>query len=469
VVRGNESGTSEFTTSESVYRIASVAKVFPLYEALVLERKGVLAWDDPVQKYIPDFTYRLDGFTSNASSKSIPPITLRQLATHLSGLGRDWPPGTVANFPHNMYGAGPPPTNGLPFPSHQDVLDAAQKYKLTSPPGKYPAYSNTGTSLLGRAVVEANRIASKDGEEVPQTFGELLRRDVFGPLGMNGSGFEVTPETKNKIVVPSLAPEVVDQDFLDAMNPAAGQFSSLSDMIKFTQTLLKPSSLISEYQLDRWYRPVFAFEEDDWTEMGMMWEIVKAEDSYGRPRRIFWKLGAMVGHHAALAIHPGSGYGVVVLLTGHYPDAGKIAYDIFDVIQPAIDHLIAETATRLYAGTWTDSASNSIAIVSVRRGTLWLAEYVLEGVDVLALFSGKSGGRMALRSSGRKDEFRVDTGIPGYNGLKHMACYPYWNGQDLWGVRNGAAVNVVVFDGVDGEGGRRMWVPSLGVTLRRSE
>ena len=60
---------------------------------------------------------------------------------------------------------------------------------------------------------------------------------------------------------------------------------------------------------------------------------------------------------------------------------------------------------------------------------------------------------------------RIDTGIPGYNGLQHMGCYPYWNGQDLWGVRNGAAINALYFSGAGKE--RQLHVPSVDVVLRR--
>ena len=66
---------------------------------------------------------------------------------------------------------------------------------------------------------------------------------------------------------------VQDQDFLDPMNPAAGQQYSLADVIAFTQSILthkRPLSLLSENQLDRWFTPVYSFEEDDRAEMGMM-------------------------------------------------------------------------------------------------------------------------------------------------------------------------------------------------------
>ena len=76
------------------------------------------------------------------------------------------------------------------------------------------------------------------------------------------------------------------------MNPAAGQYSSLSDLITVTQTLLNPKhpkSQLSQYSMNTWLQSVHTFEEDDWTEMGFVWEIIKARDSHGRLRKIYWK------------------------------------------------------------------------------------------------------------------------------------------------------------------------------------
>ena len=139
-------------------------------------------------------------------SKSEAPITLFQLASHMSGLGRDWPPGTVAGWPFDMMGGGPPPINGLPFPSHEALFEATEKHHLTSPPHSYPAYSNTGTALLGLALVAANQMAY--GHKEPGTYADLLRRDIFDPLGMNGSHFLATDANKHLVVVPSLTPEL---------------------------------------------------------------------------------------------------------------------------------------------------------------------------------------------------------------------------------------------------------------------
>ncbi|KAI0648780.1 beta-lactamase/transpeptidase-like protein [Trametes meyenii] len=469
--RGNETNGPK-TTSHSIYRLASVSKLFAILEGLILEEKGVISWDDPVRKYLPQFKYRADGLDPDSSSaaKGAPEVTLFQLATHLSGLGRDWPPGTVSQWPHDTMGGGPPPTNGNPFPSHESLFEAIPKHHLTSPPWSYPAYSNTGMGVLGLALAAASSAALGDTRAI--SYADLLKRDVFDPMGLNGSHFLTTDENKHLVVVPSVGPEVADQDFLDAMNPAGGQFSSLADLIAVVQTILRPShpkGQISSYSRDKWLRTVHAFEEDDWTEVGFMWEIIKAEDSNGRLRKIYWKLGAMAGYHIAVAFHPGTSYGVVVLMGGRYADATKLAYDTFEMFQPAIDRALADAAKALYVGHWVDDSPESAtaqtsARIAIERGTLYVEELTLLGVDGLKSFGAQ--GRLALRSTGRRDELRLDTGIPGYNGLKHMGCYPFWNGQDLWGIRNNSAINAIYFTGVGDD--RRLHIPSLSLTLRRT-
>ncbi|KAH9940097.1 beta-lactamase/transpeptidase-like protein [Epithele typhae] len=472
VTRGNESGSAP-TNSHSMYRIASVAKLFAVLEGHILQQKGIISWDDPIDKYIPGFVYNPSGVNRASPMFAVdtPLMTLRALASHTSGLGRDWPPGTVANWPHDLAGMGPPPTNGLPFPSYDALLAAIARYPLVSPPGYSPAYSNTGTALLGYALAVAKSAAEGAAQKI--SYPEMLQRDVFGPMLLNDSHFLATPENRHRIVVPSLAPEVADQDFLDAMNPAAGQFSSLADLVAVTQTLLDASHLRSQltaHTLRTWLRPTHTFAEDDWTATGLMWEIIKLRDSHGRPQNVFWKLGAMAGYHAALAVHPSAGYGVVVLLAGRFPDAARIAYDVFERVEPAADAARADAARALFAGTWREGENATSEVrIEVWRGTLYVERMMLEGVDALKQFG--AAGPLALRSSGRRDEFRVDTGIPGYNGLKHMGCYPYWNGQDLWGVRNNAAVNAIYFTGSlplhGGRDERRLHVPSLSLVLER--
>ncbi|CDO72016.1 hypothetical protein BN946_scf184943.g51 [Trametes cinnabarina] len=503
-VRANETDGPP-TTSDAQYRLASVSKLFTVLEGLVLEQRGALSWDDPVQKHLKDFTYRPDGLSpkNKGLAPEHAPITLLQLASHMSGLGRDWPAGIAKEWPYDATGGGPPPDNGHPYPTHEAMYKAVKKHHLVSPPWSYPSYSNTGMGILGMALSAASRVA--DGNQSRISFADLMKRDVFEPMGLNGSHFLATAENRHLVVVPSIAQEYVDQDFLDAMNPAGGQFSSLSDLIKVTQMILnpaRPDSLITSYSRDKWLRPVHAFEEDDWTEVGLAWEIIKRADSHGRLRKIYWKrassrspsaaaavrhialrnrtgsrvffsffpaVGELVGWHSAVAVQPGTGYGIIVLMSGRYPDAAKLMYHAFALMQPAIDRALEDAARDLYAGSWVDAGKGTeeatTARIAVERGTLYIEEFRLLGVDVL---HGSFGAhdRLALRPSGWRDEFRIETGIPYYNGQEHMGCFPYWAGRDSWGVRNNAAVNAIYFAGEGAD--RELHVPSLDLVLKRA-
>lgn len=111
----------------------------------------------------------------------------------------------------------------------------------------------------------------------------------------------------------------------------------------------------------------------------------------------------MAGYHSALALHPGSSYGVAVLLGGYYPDAAKIAYDVFEIFQPAMDKVHAELATSRYGGRWSSSDEKGSATITVDKGTLYISEFFIDGIDILAKFHSPS--RVPLRYV-QPDKFR---------------------------------------------------------------
>lgn len=82
-----------------------------------------------------------------------------------------------------------------------------------------------------------------------------------------------------------------DLDFLDIMSSSGGQMSSLSDYIKVMQMILdpgRPGSLLPPYVVREWLRPLHVWS-DETTEVGMLWEIEKIADTYGRQLRIYQK------------------------------------------------------------------------------------------------------------------------------------------------------------------------------------
>ncbi|KZV99272.1 beta-lactamase/transpeptidase-like protein, partial [Exidia glandulosa HHB12029] len=308
---------------DSVYRIASVTKVFTAWEAYILRDRGVLGWDDKVKKYLPTFK---------------PETTIRQLATHNSGIGSDFPAGNMTAWPHGFEGSGSPPDNGLPFPTEAATINAINSMPLVVPAYSVPIYSNTAYGILGLVNAAADR--GTKGQ-----YAALAKRDIFTPLGMTSSSFTTNPALKSKTVVASAAPYEVDYDFLNAMNGAGGQMSSLADLIKSQQILLDPSrkgSNISPYTVREWMRPLYSFA-DDFFEVGHVWEIVKRKDSFGRTYRIYEKNGALGGFHTLYALNPDSGYGVIALTSGSHFDAHNIAWDLLDIFQPSIDAYRATT------------------------------------------------------------------------------------------------------------------------------
>lgn len=90
-------------------------------------------------------------------------------------------------------------------------------------------------------------------------------------------------------------------------------------------------------------------------------------------------------------------------MAGPFSDSGELVYDAYEILQPAFDAALAETATELYAGEWRAVDSTSTARIVVDKGTLYVERFTLLGHNALETLGVE--GRVALRST-RKDEFR---------------------------------------------------------------
>ena len=76
--------SSRAPNGDDLLRVASNSKVFTDLFMYYLRDKGILNLDDPVSKYLTNFTIL-------SPYKTTRPITLRQLASHTSGLPREVP------------------------------------------------------------------------------------------------------------------------------------------------------------------------------------------------------------------------------------------------------------------------------------------------------------------------------------------------------------------------------------------
>lgn len=161
-------GTATPMRRDHLFRLASVSKPLLTVVILRLVAEGVLDLDAPVQRWLPDFRPPLaDG--------SRPPISLRQLLSHSSGLGYRFLEAD-AEGPYARAGV----SDGMDAAALtlQDNVQRIAQVPLQFAPGSRWLYS-LGTDVAG-AVAEA-----ATGETLHALFDRLLAR----PLGLRDTAF----------------------------------------------------------------------------------------------------------------------------------------------------------------------------------------------------------------------------------------------------------------------------------------
>jgi CubicO group peptidase (beta-lactamase class C family) len=152
---------------DDVWLIGSDGK--PMTATLIarLVDRGVLSWDAPLSAMLPDLAATM--------RPEYRDVTLIQLLSHRAGLPQDV--SDMAFF--NTFFTDTRSTTE----QRRAYLARALSEAPAGPVGKF-SYSNTG--LLAAAAV-AERATG-------QSYETLMRREVFGPLGMTSVGFGVTPD-----------------------------------------------------------------------------------------------------------------------------------------------------------------------------------------------------------------------------------------------------------------------------------
>lgn len=149
-------------TTNTLHHVASVTKAFTASLAVLLHGRGVVDLDQQVAAYLPK------DVSISATPELGAKITLRQLASHTSGLPRD-APGPVQSV-EGRYQL-------EPELFHKQLAKARLEFN----PGAGELYSNLGFGLLGHALERASG----------KSYEELLRDLICGPLNMEGTAIHV--------------------------------------------------------------------------------------------------------------------------------------------------------------------------------------------------------------------------------------------------------------------------------------
>jgi methyl acetate hydrolase len=212
-------------TPDSIFRIASMTKPITSVAVMMLYDQGQLSLDDPVTKYLPEFS-RVRLLTAwhegDATYDSRPPsraITVRDLLTHTSGLAYSFVDPRLARLDDG----------------HKSETDLPLLYD----PGQRFTYG-PGPAVLGRIVETVARMP----------VGTFLKTRIFDPLGMEDTTFTVPDGKRERVVTvharsgEGLLKEAANPRVLES--PARGDgglFSTAKDYARFMQMILNRGRL----------------------------------------------------------------------------------------------------------------------------------------------------------------------------------------------------------------------------------
>jgi CubicO group peptidase (beta-lactamase class C family) len=141
-------------TPNTMYELASIAKVFTTTGLMVLKERGRINLDAPVDRYLGDV--RIKTFGLDASG-----VTLRRIVQHTSGLPMFWGEPSTADTNRQL--------------TQKEILG---RYAILAfKPGERELYSNLGIGLLTHVIEEVTH----------QSYADFLKESVFLPLGLTNT------------------------------------------------------------------------------------------------------------------------------------------------------------------------------------------------------------------------------------------------------------------------------------------
>ncbi|MCS6766298.1 MAG: beta-lactamase family protein [Candidatus Protistobacter heckmanni] len=209
---------------DHLFRVFSNTKLVTSIAVLQLMEQGLLALDDPVQKWLPQLANRRvlrPGAASlDDTEPASGPITVRHLLTHSSGLSYGLlDPGTL------MYKAYTERKVLTPYATLAQLIDTLEDLPLSYHPGTSWEYS-IATDVLSRLVEVVSGLP----------FDRYLQKHVFDPLGMADTFFSVPPEKQHR-----LAAYYAGADMLDPMKPGLTRLTDSPYPDAFLKPVPRPS------------------------------------------------------------------------------------------------------------------------------------------------------------------------------------------------------------------------------------
>ena len=351
-------------TPSTLYRIASISKLFTSTAILQLRDAGKLQLDDPVAKYLPWFKIQ--------TPHPGPAITIRHLLTHTSGLPRE---AVGVNW------------SDLTFPAREEMIRRLADQETVWPAETEWKYSNLALSLAGEIV------SAVSGEP----WSQYVEKHILTPLGMTSTRTLPNPD------LPNLATgygrrvrgERDVEPFVDieAERPAGNLASNVADLAKFLALqfrdgeaggaqILKGATLREMHRV-HWLR-------DDWKSG---WGLGFSVRRVGEQTRVGHG-GSLPGHRTQVELAHDIKLGVIVLTNANDGDPLRYVDQAFKLLTPAVTHAVEEakpeskpdSAWKKYEGiyTWKHSdiqiavLDGELTMISPESESAWESRVKLE-------------------------------------------------------------------------------------------
>ncbi len=201
---------------ENTFSICSISKLFTSIAIMKLIEEKKIALNDPINKLLPWFDLK-------QQFENSPPLTIKSILTHSSGLPRE------SNHPYWSW-------PDFPFPSKEDVVKELKNQEMLYPSSKYYQYSNLGLSLLGYVIEEVS------GE----SFEDYIDKNILEPLNMKDTKTYMSEEDYGELLSIGYSSikrnrnrDKVNFFNADGIAAAAGFTSNVEDLAKFAAWQMK--------------------------------------------------------------------------------------------------------------------------------------------------------------------------------------------------------------------------------------
>ena len=295
-------------TSDTIFELGSVSKIFNVTLATLAEQRGLLSLNQPVSAYLPEL-----------KGSAFDKITLINLATHTSG--------------------------GLPLQVPDAVKDDAELMtylKNWKPPykaGTMRSYSNVSIGLLGRIA----------GQRLGSNYKQAAEGQLFPALGLKSTFVEVPAAAMDRYAfgyAKARKPIRVGPGVLD--DEAYGIKSTVRDMVRLLEFNLKPGTLAPDlaaaiekthtgYFDTAYYTQDMVWEQYAWpvalkrlldgnsAKMSLESQPVKKRAKPLAPQTsvLMNKTGSTNGFGAYVVLVPTAQIGLTVLANRNYPNTAR--------------------------------------------------------------------------------------------------------------------------------------------------